>query len=144
MGRKAKKCGGGGGAVTRARTLKEKAKGKFEKMDFEGAYELYKESLKIFPEGHSLRAEFNSNIAAYFMMKENYNEAIIHCSLALDIVSDYKTKPLFRRARAYRSLREFEKAVHDVNEVLKIEPDHKGAKELLAEIKAEEDDDFFI
>ncbi|XP_064637039.1 peptidyl-prolyl cis-trans isomerase D-like [Lineus longissimus] len=77
------------------------------------------------------------NIAACALKLKNYQDVLFYCEDALKIAPD-STKALLRRAQAYKASQDWDLAQKDLEEALKIEPEAKDIKQMLAKIKAEQ------
>jgi len=81
------------------------------------------------------KAVLMSNRAACFMTNttQNYNEAIVDCSNALEINPNY-LKALIRRGQAYEAIEKFKLALQDMKQVLQLDPANTVASQAVHRI----------
>ena len=81
-------------------------------------------------EKYSILLAGHLNLAMVHLKLEQYNDVIKNCDSALEIDRN-NCKGLFRRGLAYSALKEFEKAIVDFENLLKLEPENKAVKNQL-------------
>lgn len=81
-------------------------------------------------EKHSILLAGHLNLAMVHLKLEQYTDVVKNCDSALEI-DPTNCKGLFRRGSAYSGLKEFEKAIADIERLLEIEPENKAAKNQL-------------
>lgn len=95
----------------------------------------YTEALEEAPISAPLqRAIYFSNRAACHMRLEEYSEAAIDCSAALDLHPTY-VKALVRRASAFEAINDYEAALTDLRKVVELEPQNKAAIASIARVE---------
>ena len=95
----------------------------------------YSEALEAAPITAPLqRAIYFSNRAACHMRLEEYSEAAIDCSAALDLHPIY-VKALVRRASAFEGMGDYEATLVDLKKVLELEPENKAAAASIARVE---------
>jgi FK506-binding protein 4/5 len=84
-------------------------------------------------ENKNLIVSCNNNISQIHLLNKKYKEVIVVCNKVLGM--DYKNvKALYRRAKAYQYMEDFEKSKADLNEILLHEPNNLEAKKLINEM----------
>ncbi|XP_043796658.1 dnaJ homolog subfamily C member 7 isoform X2 [Apis laboriosa] len=120
----------------RAKNLKKKKEegnAAYEKEQYQKAYKLYTEALTIDPQNIVTNAKLHFNKATVAAKLSRLNESIIECTEALKLDKNY-LKALKRRAASYMELKEYEKAVHDLEKACKMDKSWDN-KRLLMEAK---------
>eukprot|EP01147_Barroeca_monosierra_P009237 gene9237-1521_t len=107
---------------------------------YEDAFEIYKEALHILecaPEGDENiqieRCKLYSNCAECQLRRENYDEVIDLCNLALQCDPKF-AKAHYRKAKALQQLGQIEEAKSSLKELLHHDPSHKLANQLLHDL----------
>ena len=75
------------------------------------------------------------NSAACYLKLKNYEEAVKNCGKVLDKYEENNLKALFRRGQAYSSLRDFDKALADLQSAAKLAPTDKGIRNEITRVK---------
>lgn len=122
-----------------ARTSKERGNDCFERGDFETALLHYGEALKLHSTDAPATAVFLSNRSLCHLKLQNYADAIIDASVAIQLRPSIK--PLARRATAFAELRQWSLAVIDYKSALRFEPKNieclRELKKCLVQVSAE-------
>ncbi|XP_076653286.1 tetratricopeptide repeat protein 2 [Halictus rubicundus] len=106
----------------RAKNLKKKKEEgntAYKNNQFRTAYELYTEALIIDPKNIVMNAKLHFNKATAAAKCGLLQETVAECTEALKLDENY-LKALLRRASAYMTLSDFEKAVHDLEKVCRM------------------------
>ncbi|XP_051932319.1 mitochondrial import receptor subunit TOM34 [Hippocampus zosterae] len=119
--------------LQRARLLKEEGNALVKKGAHAQAAEKYTQS--IFHYGKEA-ATFTNRALCYLALKR-YHDAVSDCGAAL-AVDGANVKALYRRAQAYKELKEMKSCIRDLNKLLEIEPNNTAAIKLLQEVQQQE------
>ncbi|XP_033185553.1 tetratricopeptide repeat protein 2 isoform X2 [Bombus vancouverensis nearcticus] len=120
----------------RAKNLKKKKEegnAAYEMEQYLKAYQLYTEALTIDPQNIVTNAKLHFNKATVAAKLNRLNESVTECTEALKLDEKY-LKALLRRAASYMELKEYEKAVRDLEKVYKMDKSSDN-KRLLMEAK---------
>ncbi|XP_046853166.1 peptidyl-prolyl cis-trans isomerase D-like [Xenia sp. Carnegie-2017] len=77
------------------------------------------------------------NSAACYLKLKNNEEAVNSCSEVIENFDESNVKALFRRGQAYTSLRNFDKAMADLQNAAKLAPADKGIRNALVKVKSQ-------
>ncbi|XP_048269230.1 dnaJ homolog subfamily C member 7 isoform X2 [Bombus affinis] len=120
----------------RAKNLKKKKEegnAAYEMEQYLKAYQLYTEALTIDPQNIVTNAKLHFNKAMVAAKLNRLNESVTECTEALKLDEKY-LKALLRRAASYMELKEYEKAVRDLEKAYKMDKSSDN-KRLLMEAK---------
>ncbi|XP_043602883.1 dnaJ homolog subfamily C member 7 isoform X1 [Bombus pyrosoma] len=120
----------------RAKNLKKKKEegnAAYEMEQYLKAYQLYTEALTIDPQNIVTNAKLHFNKATVAAKLNRLNESVTECTEALKLDEKY-LKALLRRAASYMELKEYEKAVRDLEKAYKMDKSSDN-KRLLMEGK---------
>jgi len=132
--RKPKKVGPDGKPLPDWQIAKEEGNWHYKESRYEKAIEYYTKALNLATNPED-KAVLMSNRAACFMTNttQNYNEAIVDCSNALEINPNY-LKALIRRGQAYEAIEKFKLALQDMKQVLQLDPANTVASQAVHRI----------
>jgi len=132
--RKPKKVGADGKPLPDWQIAKEEGNWNYKESRYEKAIEYYNKALNLCTKPED-RAVIMANRAACFMTNttQNYHEAIVDCTNALEINPNY-TKALIRRGQAYEALEKFKLALQDMKQVLLLDPSSTVASQAVHRI----------
>uniref|UniRef100_A0A3Q2XY83 Translocase of outer mitochondrial membrane 34 n=1 Tax=Hippocampus comes TaxID=109280 RepID=A0A3Q2XY83_HIPCM len=116
--------------LRRAGLLKEEGNALVKKGAHAQAAEKYTQS--IFHYGKEAAA-FTNRALCYLALKR-YHDAVGDCGAALAI-DGANVKALYRRAQAYKELKEVKSCIRDLNKLLEVEPNNTAAIKLLQEVQ---------
>ncbi|XP_019716011.1 mitochondrial import receptor subunit TOM34 [Hippocampus comes] len=119
--------------LRRAGLLKEEGNALVKKGAHAQAAEKYTQS--IFHYGKEAAA-FTNRALCYLALKR-YHDAVGDCGAALAI-DGANVKALYRRAQAYKELKEVKSCIRDLNKLLEVEPNNTAAIKLLQEVQQQE------
>jgi tetratricopeptide (TPR) repeat protein len=85
-------------------------------------------------EVNNLKLSINLNIAQCYLKMENWDQAIRYADESL-VLSPTSAKALFRRAAAFESKKDLEKAHEDLKKAVEYAPDDKGIQKALDKVK---------
>eukprot|EP00516_Mucochytrium_quahogii_P003788 CAMPEP_0203751070 /NCGR_PEP_ID=MMETSP0098-20131031/5202_1 /ASSEMBLY_ACC=CAM_ASM_000208 /TAXON_ID=96639 /ORGANISM=" , Strain NY0313808BC1" /LENGTH=853 /DNA_ID=CAMNT_0050640633 /DNA_START=320 /DNA_END=2878 /DNA_ORIENTATION=- len=105
-------------------TLKKQGNALFKEGNIAGALEFYNKCLRLEPTNPSVL----SNKAMALLKLQKFEECVFTCSAGLKSKSTLESKFLFRRAMGYKGLGQYEKALHDLEIVVKNEPNNSQGK----------------
>ncbi|KAM4833154.1 mitochondrial import receptor subunit TOM34 isoform X1 [Urocitellus parryii] len=117
------------GDVERARVLKEEGNELVKKGNHKKAIEKYNESLLF----SNLESTTYSNRALCHLVLNQDKEAVKDCTEALKL-DGKNVKALYRRAQAYKSLKDYKSSLADISSLLQIEPRNGPAQKLRQEV----------
>ncbi|XP_076167329.1 tetratricopeptide repeat protein 2 isoform X2 [Ptiloglossa arizonensis] len=106
--------------VKNLKEKKEAGNTAYKMKQYEKAYKLYSEALKIDPQNIVANAKLHFNKATVAAKLGRPNEAITECTEALKLNNKY-LKALLRRAESYMRLKKFEDAVCDLKKVCEMD-----------------------
>ncbi|XP_057703058.1 mitochondrial import receptor subunit TOM34 [Corythoichthys intestinalis] len=114
----------------RAKALKEEGNALVKKGDHARAVDKYTQSILC----HDKEAAAFTNRALCYLALKRYRDAVGDCdaALALDGVN---VKALYRRAQAYKELKNMTGCIQDLKELLEVEPTNMAAIKLLQEVQ---------
>eukprot|EP00929_Paragymnodinium_shiwhaense_P087525 TRINITY_DN4768_c0_g1_i1.p1 TRINITY_DN4768_c0_g1~~TRINITY_DN4768_c0_g1_i1.p1 ORF type:complete len:448 (-),score=142.85 TRINITY_DN4768_c0_g1_i1:91-1332(-) len=100
--------------------------------------ELFKGNKEKQEETRNLETVINANMAAVYLKQEKFNEAIDACNIALKNEPEH-AKALFRKASACFATLDTEGARVALKALLKQEPNHVTARQMLQDVKQKEE-----
>ncbi len=130
----------------RIENLRELARVAADKEDYINAAEYLEKILEIEPRPEYVTSALNysySRIGRYYRWGKDYNKALKYYKKILEEFPDYRPERTHKElANIYKELSEYEKAKKHFTEVLKINPENRGALWGLEEVeeKLQEDD----
>ena len=134
--------------LDRAQHHKDKGSELFQKSNLEYAIKRYEKAASYLsemdaageslPEGldvqyKKLLCQCNLNLAACDLKREKFEDAISHCSKALQ-QEPGNVKGLFRRGQAYTKMHQYVNARQDLLQALQMEPDNKAVRNQLTTV----------
>jgi len=127
--RKPKKVGLDGKPLPDWQIAKEEGNWHYKESRYEKAIEYYTKALNLASKSED-KAVIMANRAACYMTNttQNYHEAIVDCTNALEINPNY-TKALLRRGQAYEALEKYKLALQDMKQVLQLDPTNEVASQ---------------
>ncbi|OAD60073.1 DnaJ like protein subfamily C member 7 [Eufriesea mexicana] len=130
----------------RAKNLKKKKEDGNNAYDmklYEAAYKFYTEALTIDPQNVVTNSKLHFNKAIVAAKLGRLNESVIECTEALKL-DKYYVKALLRRAASYMELKEYEEAVHDLENVCQMDKNNKRLlKEAMLALKKSKRKDYY-
>eukprot|EP00897_Mesotaenium_endlicherianum_P009178 jgi/Mesen1/8289/ME000045S07736 len=117
-------------ALSQAEAAKAEGNALYVKKDFDGALEAYRRALDLVPDHEDAkdnRAAYYSNSAICHINLENWEEAVVASTKALELNPSY-LKALQRRAQANEKLDKHEDALADLKKVVELDPGNKPAQ----------------
>ncbi|XP_059163261.1 sperm-associated antigen 1-like [Physella acuta] len=115
----------------KANREKDKGNEAFGSKDFEESVTYYSRSISLMPTA----ASYNNRALAYLKL-EKWDQAINDCNSVLNLEAN-NIKALLRRGTAFKSKKNYPKALVDFEKVLAVEPNNKKAQDLLEEVNVE-------
>ncbi|XP_049590436.1 mitochondrial import receptor subunit TOM34 isoform X2 [Syngnathus scovelli] len=116
------------GDVQKAKLLKEEGNALVKKGAHAQAAEKYTQSILL----HAKEAATFTNRALCYLALKRYHDALSDCDAALAI-DGANIKALYRRAQAYKELKDGKSCIRDLNKLLTLEPNNTAAMKLLQE-----------
>lgn len=124
--------GGQGKAEPTPQELKEQGNQAYKEGDWDKALEKYTQAIQISTEERD-KAVLFKNRAAVHLKCEDFDKTVKDCTQCLELTPK-DPKALFRRAQAYESLEQFEKAYADVRAVQALDPKNKEVQTMLERV----------
>ncbi len=117
------------GDLTKALESKEEGNEYFKNGRYVEAIECYSQALKLCPEGSADAAIFLKNRAACYLKLKDYSAALSDCTACLQL-SPGDSKALYRRAQGHEGRGNMVDALHDIKQLLTLEPKNKQANDM--------------
>ncbi|XP_045617227.2 protein unc-45 homolog B [Procambarus clarkii] len=112
--------------------LKEEGNEAYKNNDWGTAIEKYTQAITISTEDRDSSVLYKNRAAVYLKI-EDFENTVKDCTRCLEITPK-DPKALFRRAQAYESLEQFEKAYADARALQFIDPKNKDVQEMLSRL----------
>nr|XP_045617227.1 protein unc-45 homolog B-like [Procambarus clarkii]XP_045617228.1 protein unc-45 homolog B-like [Procambarus clarkii]XP_045617229.1 protein unc-45 homolog B-like [Procambarus clarkii] len=112
--------------------LKEEGNEAYKNNDWDTAIEKYTQAITISTEDRDSSVLYKNRAAVYLKI-EDFENTVKDCTRCLEITPK-DPKALFRRAQAYESLEQFEKAYADARALQFIDPKNKDVQEMLSRL----------
>ncbi|XP_077434614.1 mitochondrial import receptor subunit TOM34 [Vanacampus margaritifer] len=119
--------------VQRAKLLKEEGNALVKAGLHAQAAEKYTQSIRH----HAKEAATFTNRALCYLALKRYHDAVSDCGAAL-AMDGANVKALYRRAQAYKELKDMKSCIQDLNKLLEVEPNNTAAIKLLQEVQQQQ------
>lgn len=131
--------------IKKATELKDKGNQFLKDQNFNEAKLFYNDALSLIlytndfevdetNDAKSLERAIKSNFIVISLLQKEYKEAIELCDQLLDIYSD-DAKTYIRRAQAYENLKVYDKAIEDLTNAQRLEPNNENVKKTLERVQ---------
>ena len=121
--------------------FKDQGNGKFKSKDFAEAHDLYCQAMSFLDrikndtkESNELKRTVLQNLSVVCNNLGRFKETVEYCSQAIEI-DEKAVKAYYLRAQAFAKLTDFDEAITDIKEAIKLSPADKNLRDEFENIK---------